>query len=73
MRFRWVALCILSCLLATLTWRLIETPTRDRRRVSTRTLILGCAGAALTLAAVAVAILLAKGGAPTLSAIRGRA
>ena len=62
LRIRWLVLCVLlSFVLATASWGLVEKPTRDRRRTSTRTLILSCAGAALALAAVAVVAVMAKG------------
>lgn len=52
-----------SFIFAFLSWRFIERPTRDRRRVPTRMLILGSGAAALAIAAVSI-VSLATGGLP---------
>ena len=54
-------LCVVTLLLATITWRYVETPFRDRRRVSNRALLWSCAIGLLAVATPAA--MLAFGGA----------
>ena len=55
-----LALCVVTLLLATLTWRFVETPFRDRRRVPGRALAWTCLLGAAVVAAPAA--MLAFGG-----------
>jgi peptidoglycan/LPS O-acetylase OafA/YrhL len=45
-----LTLCALTLVLATVTWRFVETPFRDRERVPTRALALGCAAGIAAIA-----------------------
>lgn len=45
-----IALCLVTLLLAAITWRCVETPFRDRRRVSNRQVLWACAAGVLAVA-----------------------
>ena len=45
-----LALCVTTLVLAAITWRFVETPFRNRRTISTRTLIWSCAIATIVVA-----------------------